>query len=371
VSELVALLSELVAVDSVNPTLVRGGAGEGELARLVANWLDRAGLDVDVHEVAPGRPNVVAVARGTGSGRSLLLDAHVDTVGVEGMSEPFGARVEGGRLYGRGAYDTKAGLAAIMLAAADAGGRRLRGDVIVAAVADEEAASLGTQALVGRVRADAAIVAEPTELGLAVAHKGFVAAEIETRGRAAHGSRYDLGIDAIVRMGRVLVRLAELDESLRRDRPPHPLLGGGSVHASTVEGGRELSTYPDRCLLRLERRTIPGETPALVAEELNALLDGIDGEARVLFHREPLETSPDEPIVRLVADEAARVLGCRPEPVGVPFWTDAALLSAAGIPTVVLGPGGEGAHAEVEWVDLADAERLVEILGAVAAAFCV
>jgi acetylornithine deacetylase len=292
------------------------------------------------------------------------LNAHTDTVGTAGMTAPHEPRIEDGRLYGRGAYDMKAGLAAAMDAAARARGRRLRGDVIVAAVIDEEVASLGTQALLERQRADAAIVTEPTELRVAVAHKGFVAFELETRGRAAHGSRPDLGIDAIARMGQVLVRLEELDRGLR-SRPSHPLLASGSLHASLIEGGQEFSSYPERCVVRGERRTVPGETVELVADELRLLLGELDGTARTLFSREPFETRVDEPIVELVRRHAGDA-----EVVGVPFWADSALLAAAGIPTVLFGPGGEGAHAVVEWVDLGETRRCADVLLATALEFC-
>jgi acetylornithine deacetylase len=364
VSELANLTAELVCIDSVNPDLVEGAAGEGDIARFAAGWLERAGLDAELDEVAPGRFNAVGVARGTGGGSSLMLNAHMDTVGVAGMEAPFDGRVEDGRLYGRGAYDMKASLAASMLAGAEAVRRGLRGDVIVTAVCDEEVASIGTARVAERYGADAAIVTEPTEERLALAHRGFVAWEIEVAGRAAHGSRPDLGIDAIARTGHVLVRLEELDRRLRAD-PTHALLGSGSVHASIVAGGQEFSSYPAHCLLKGERRTIPGETVAQVESELRDLLGDLEGESRVVFAREPFEVGEDTEIAHLVRGHAGD-----PEVVGVPFWADAALLAAAGIPTVVFGPVGEGAHAVVEWVDVASAERCLEVYTAVAAEFC-
>jgi acetylornithine deacetylase len=363
-SALKELLADLVRIDSVNPDLIEGAAGEGEIARFVAGWLADAGLEVDVEEVAPGRLNAVGVAAGSGGGKALLLNAHTDTVGVAGMERPFEPVVEGGRMRGRGAYDMKAGLAAIMLAGAEAVGAGLRGDVIVTAVCDEEVASIGTARIAERYRADAAVVAEPTELRLALAHRGFVGFEIEARGRAAHGSRPDLGIDAIARMGHVLVGIEELDRRLRAD-PTHPLLGSGSLHASVIEGGQEFSSYPERCLLKGERRTIPGEGVEHVEGELRQLLGEVDGQIRVVVAREPFETPADAPIAELVSRHAGG-----PEVVGVPFWADSALLAAAGIPTVVFGPAGEGAHAVEEWVDLASAERCAEIYAAVARELC-
>jgi acetylornithine deacetylase len=356
---LVELAALLVALDSVNPELIAGAAGESELAEFVAGWCRRAGLDVELVG-PPERPSVVAIARGSGGGRSLMLNAHLDTVGVAGMDAPFEPRVQDGRLYGRGAYDMKGALAAILAAAAQA--TDLRGDVIVTAVADEELASIGTTAVLERVRADAAIVVEPTELKLAVTHKGFVGFEIETHGVAAHGSRPHLGVDAIAKMGPVLVALKALDERLQTGTR-HPLVGSGSLHASLIEGGQEFSSYPARCLLSGERRTIPGETAEQVEVELRELAG--DAEWRLTVSREPFEVAEDDGFVQLVARIAAE-----PDPVGVSFWADSGLISAAGIPTVLYGPIGDGAHAEVEWVDLASVERVRDVVLAVAGAWC-
>ncbi|MDQ4081382.1 MAG: M20/M25/M40 family metallo-hydrolase [Actinomycetota bacterium] len=374
--ELSDLVSKLVAIDSVNPELIPGARGEVELARFVAAWLERAGLDVEVEDAAPGRPNVVAVARGTGGGRSLLLNAHLDTVGVAGMERPHDPYVENGRLYGRGAYDMKGSLAAIMLVAAEAARRGLAGDVLVAAVADEEVESVGAQAVARRRRVDAVIVAEPTELRVAVCHRGFVAFEAETRGRAAHGSRPDLGIDAIAKMGRVLVGLEELDRTLRAG-PQHPLLGTGSLHASVIEGGQEYSSYPARCLLKAERRTLPGETPELLLAEVGEVVRrGAEGDpdfhcdVRVGLARDPFQVDAEASIVQAVRRHAARVLASEPPLVGVPFWTDAGIFSGAGMPTVVFGPAGEGAHAVVEWIDLESLAACAEIYLAVAEEVC-
>ncbi len=368
---LVELLSRLIAIDSVNPRLADGAPGEAEIARLVAEWLEGAGLEVELEEVAPARPNVVAVARGKGDGRTLLLNAHTDTVGVAGMQSPFEPRLEGDRLYGRGAYDMKGGLAAIMLAGAEAARLDLAGDVVVAAVCDEELESIGTQALVDSRSADGAIVTEPTGLELVIAHKGFVGFEIETRGRAAHGSRPDLGIDAIAKMGAVLSGIEQLDQTLRGTEG-HAVLGTGSLHASLIEGGQEYSSYPERCLLTGERRTVPRESPVTVERELRAILDeraaadpDFDAALRMGFSRGPFEIAREDPFVELVRRHAGD-----PPLTGVGYWTDAALIAGAGIPAVLFGPGGEGAHAVVEWVDLDSVARCTEVLVAVARDFC-
>jgi acetylornithine deacetylase len=361
--ELARLVEDLVAIDSVNPDLVPGGAGEHAIARLVERWLRSAGLETRLVEAAPGRPNVVAVARGRGGGRTLLLNAHLDTVGVAGMERPFEARLEGDRLHGRGAYDMKGGLAAIMFAGAAAVGAGLAGDVVVAAVADEELGSLGTEALVREVRADGAVIPEPTDLAVAVAHRGFVGFEVETRGVAAHGSRPDLGVDAIARMGAAIVALNE-EASRLADGPAHPLLGTASLHCSTVEGGQELSSYPARCLLAGERRTLPGETRADAEHELAEALAGCDVEVRAGVSRDAYACDPEAEIAQLVCRHAGG------EPAGAAFWTDAALLGTAGIPTVLYGPSGGGAHAEVEWVDLPSVGLVRDVLVAVARDFC-
>jgi acetylornithine deacetylase len=367
---LVDLLSRLVAIDSVNPSLVPGGAGEGAIAAFVAGWARDAGLEAQVLEDTPGRPSVIVRSRGAGGGRTLLLCGHLDTVTVAGMDAPLTPRVDGDRLYGRGAYDMKAGVAAALLACSEAAARGLAGDVVVAAVADEEHASLGVREALRAVEADAAIVTEPTELDLVVAHKGFVWAEIDVAGRAAHGSRPHLGVDAIVKAGPVLIALGALDGRLAARE--HPLLGRGSVHASVISGGAELSSYPARCVIGLERRTLPGETAAGVEAELAALVAeaGVEATHRILLVREPFETDPTSPVVAALVDARRNATGLTPGVAGASYWADSAFLGAAGIPTVVFGPGGEGAHADVEWVSIDDTVAVVETLIAVAGALC-
>jgi acetylornithine deacetylase len=373
--ELTALLTQLVEIDSVNPSLARDGAGERQLARFVGGWLEKAGLEVVFEEVTPGRDNVIAIARGRGTGRSLLLNAHLDTVGVGNMQNPHAAVIREGRLYGRGALDTKGGLAAYMLAAAHAKTLNLPGDVILTAVADEEYASLGTERLVEKWRADAALVAEPTDLEIVATHKGFVWIEIETYGVAAHGSKPEIGVDAIAKMGKILVEIENLGKTLAR-KPLHRLLGAGSLHASLVRGGQEWSTYPDRCLLSVERRTLPGETTAQVQAEIEGILGKLAGEDpdfkaayKLVFEREPLETSSDSLILTSIVNQSRRLKG-QGKVTGFSGWTDAALLNAAGIPALVFGPVGEGLHGAVEWVDLASVQSCYEIVLAVAEDFC-
>jgi len=375
-NQLEGLLSDLVAINSINPDLVPGAPGEAALAHYIANWLERAGLEVQLDPSIPERPNVVGIARGTGGGKTLLLNGHMDTVGIAGMAQPHQPGIRDGRLYGRGAYDMKAGVAACMLAVAAAKQQHLRGDVIFTAVIDEEYAGRGTMAIAERYRADAAIVAEPTELQLIVAHKGFVWLEIETLGVAAHGSRPDLGVDAIANMGPVLVELQRLDQRLRA-HPAHSLLGSGSVHASLIAGGQELSSYPERCILSVERRTVPGESPEHVEAELQAIVEALrradpafQAVVRRGLDRAPLDTPAEATVAPALARVAERVLRRSPAIAGAPYWTDAATLWAAGIPTVLFGPTGAGAHATEEWVDLASVGACAEIYLATAVEIC-
>jgi acetylornithine deacetylase len=270
----------------------------------------------------------------------------------------------------------KGALAACMVAASEAGRLGLRGDVILAAVADEEAASLGTTSVLERLKADAAVVPEFTGLEVCLAHKGFVWLEVETKGKAAHGSRHEDGVDAVAKMGKVLVELENLDVALRSS-PSHKLLGSGSLYASTVTGGQELSSYPERCLLEMERRTVPGENAQGAEGEVREILERLAAddpdfatEVRTTVVRDPYEAASEELIVGLVRKRAKEASGREPGYTGSAGWMDAALLAAAGIPTVVYGPGGSGAHAAVEWVELDDLEVLRRVLLSTVEEFC-
>ncbi|HLG54944.1 MAG TPA: M20/M25/M40 family metallo-hydrolase [Vicinamibacterales bacterium] len=363
----IVLLRDLVAIDSINPSLVAGARGEADVARRIAGELEAIGLRVEITEVAPGRPNVVGVLEGRAPGRSLMFCGHTDTVGVHGMIRPFDAEVRDGRLYGRGAQDMKGGVAAMIGAARQLAGGLERGRLIVAALVDEEHASLGADALVTRWRADAAVVTEPTGLDVAVAHKGFQWVAVETRGRAAHGSRPLEGRDAILRMGRVLTGLETLDRRLQRG-PSHTLLGTASLHASIVEGGHELSSYPAHAALQFERRTLPGESSTAALDEANEILAGlraedpeIEAEARMVFGRDAYEIDPADPLPALLID-AATAVGSASSIVGMTFWTDAAILGGAGIPSVLFGPGGAGLHSREEYVLVEDVCRCRDAL---------
>ncbi len=377
-SQITEVLSKLVAIESVNPDLVPGGSGEGAIARHLAQSLQSAGLEARLEEVSPGRLNVIGVLKGKGGGRNLMLNGHLDTVGVAGMEAPFMPRIENGLLYGRGAQDMKGGVAAALVAVATlAREPRLRGDVVFAGVADEEYKSAGTRALLASgVRADAAIVMEPTGLEVATAHKGFAWAEVETLGRAAHGSRPEEGLDAIVFMGRVLVEIERLQESLNAG-PGHALLGCGSIHASLISGGQELSSYPAQCRLNLERRLVPGEDGTTFDGELQAIVSKLSApdprfKARITmgYSAQALETPREAAIAQTLAHAARSVMG-HEAPFGTQsFWTDAALLSEAGIPSVLFGPGGAGLHSASEYVRLDHVLQCAETLAACARDFC-
>lgn len=371
------LLRRMVRIDSRNPSLVPGAPGELALAAFVRDVLTSWGLDARLQEAAPGRPNVIATLRGTGGGRSLMFNGHLDVVGVDGMTHaPFDAEERDGRVFGRGASDMKGGVAAMCAAAARLRGT-LKGDLVITAVVDEEWQSIGTNALIAAgIRADAAVVTEPTRLGLMPAHKGFAWLQATVLGRAAHGSRWDIGIDAIRHAGLLLSELDRVDrEELPRRR--HELLGRPSLHASSIEGGTGLSTYPDRCVVRIERRTIPGETADDALREIRAACESVRGavpelrtEVDLLFAQPPSDVPLNAPIAQALA---SAMIGQRLDasPVGMSAWTDAALLNAAGVPAICFGPGDMGlAHAAEEYIDLAEVERAIETLSALATSWC-
>lgn len=388
------LLQDLVRIDSVNPSLVPGAAGEAEIAAYIADYLRASGFMVYVDEAAPGRASVMAALPGTRRHEApgLVLCGHTDTVGIANMTDPpFDGRIEGDRLYGRGSLDMKCGDAAILHAARTiAAEGPLEGDLVLGLVADEEYASIGVEQFVVKLRERglhpaAGIVTEPTNLAVVHAHKGFTWGRIETIGHGAHGSAYAAGIDAIALMGRVITRLEALDRTVLPQRT-HPLLGRASVHCSSISGGVELSTYPDRCTLEIERRLLPSETPAAARDEIEGILamlraEGSDFRATYtqFFERSPLEVAEDAPIVRAIDAAAAPVLGSAPTHTGMSGWTDAQVLDGAGIQSVLFGPGSEPnptagmfahAHAAVEYASLSSTATCSQILAAIARSFC-
>lgn len=368
----VALARVLVGTPSVNPELESGGAGEADIAPLCAGLLEGWGLETRVDEVAPGRLNVVG--RLAGRGPTLLLNGHLDTVGVEGMSgDPFGAEVRGGRLHGRGACDMKGGVAALMATAHRLAGSSHRPELVVALTADEEHASIGMAHLVSQgVEADLAVVCEPTSLAIMPAHKGFVWIRARFRGRAAHGSRPELGVDAIRHAALWMTRLEAHADALSRGSA-HPLLGHGSFHAGTIRGGSAESVYPDLCELVLERRTLPGEETDAVLAPLREALEGLhadepalDAELEVILERPGTAVPLDAPLVGGLR-AALSERGLEPRILGMSAWVDAAYLNEAGIPAVCFGPGSiEQAHTADEWIDVAEIRACTDVLEAFA-----
>ncbi|MCR4340705.1 MAG: M20/M25/M40 family metallo-hydrolase [Gemmatimonadaceae bacterium] len=386
----VALAQALVRIDSVNPTLVPGGAGEMEAAEFLAATLRKWGFLTGITEAAPGRPNVVAT--GGNGPRSILLNGHLDVVGTEGMwHAPFDGEIKNGRLWGRGSADMKAGIAAMCAAAVRSwdAGDDLR--VTIAAVCDEEYESIGTRALLASgIEADAAIVTEPTRLAIAPAHRGFAWIDIEFEGVAAHGSRYDIGMDAITHAGLLLAELDVYNVAVLTHRT-HPLLGHASLHASLIRGGTGMSTYPEACVLSVERRTIPRESagfkwsewlqfsPASFDDsdppkpdplaEINAAIrrlkervPNLKATATLKTAQLPSDVPVSAPIVRAL-EAALEDEGEEPRIEGLTAWTDAALFNAAGIPAICFGPGDIAlAHAAEEYVPLDEIQTATAVL---------
>jgi acetylornithine deacetylase len=363
-----ALASDLIAIDSVNPALVPGARGEADICDHLADRLRRNGFDVDivVPPGAPTRPSILAVRDG-GPGRTVILNGHVDTVGVEGMPEPFLPRLVDGRLQGRGACDMKSGVAGLVVAAEAVAAGAGPGRVVVALVADEEDASLGTISVLaelGRrgIVGDVCLVGEPTSLDLAVAHRGYALVRASLRGRAAHSSRPEEGVNAISHLGRLVEAVDEAGRHLQ-GREPHPMLGHGSLVTTVVRGGLAPFSIPAGAEAIVERRTLPGETGETARAEIEAVLAAlrdadpqVDGTVDVLLERDSWEAQPRGPAAELMTgldDGLAGAGAAPPRPVGAPYWMESALWQAAGVPAVVCGPAGGGLHAVDEWVDVA------------------
>lgn len=373
----VALARALVQIDSRNPTLVPGSPGEGECARAFASILDDWGFSVEMTDSPPGRPNVLA-RLGPADTPALMLNGHLDVVGVEGMiHEPFSAEVRDNRIYGRGSADMKGGLAAMCAAALAAASPQAKRQILITAVVDEEYDSIGMRALLDSgVRAEAAIITEPTRLAICPAHRGFAWVDISLRGRAAHGSRYDLGVDAITHAALLLTELDGVEQT-RESGPLHPLLGRGSLHASKIHGGVGYSTYPEQCDLAMERRMLPGESVEKALREITDACERVkatrpDFDARVTLSTAqlPSDVSPDAPIVRRLKGALEREnLTVAIE--GLSAWTDAALLNEAGIPAICFGPGDIGlAHAAEEFVPIEEIGVATRVLTRVVREWC-
>jgi len=378
-NSLLNLLQDLIRIESVNPSLSDSGSGELKIARFIAEHLADGGLEVNLHNLGNQRANVVGHLKGRGEGPVLLLNGHMDTVGSVGMTDkPFRPDFKQGRVYGRGALDMKGGLAAMIAAvlAVAESNWQLKGDVLLTCVADEEYISLGTEALVNDYHADAAVVCEPTDLQIVIAHKGYAWARVDVFGRRAHGSRPDLGIDAIAKAGRILTELERLETALASGKR-HPLLGFPSAHASLIKGGLEISSYPDRCRIEVERRLLPNENAQTFSSELEEIINRIQAsdpdfraQHEVFFSRPALEVSPNQPVIRSLRNACRQVIGKEPETAGAGGWLDSALLAAAGIPSVIFGPSGKGMHAAEEYVDFDSVVTTAQVLVRTILDFC-
>lgn len=361
-----ALLASLIEADSTNPVLEPGGAGEAEVAGLIAEFLQGLGLMVDVWDAAPGRPNVVGVLPGRGRGRSLMFCGHTDVVaaGVEG----FRPRIENGIMHGRGTADMKAGIVSAMRAVERlAAGPPLEGDVLVACVVDEEWASVGVESLVERHRADAAVLPEQTDLEIVFAHGGFVWYDLVTEGVESAGGEPDLGLDAIALMAPMLEEIAKLDRRLAASATAE--WGRPGIHASTIRGGQSYPTIPAECVVGVERCLMPGESVAMAMAEIDDLLaagaaadDRFKGRCDVVIAREPVAVDRDHPLVRRLVAATSTELGMPPVVRSDYGWTDAGVLVEAGIPCVVFGPTGGGLHTAAEWVDLQSVDACARVL---------
>lgn len=378
-NELLHLLQEMIRIESVNPNLSQEGSGESQLATYLGAYMASFGLEVQYQTFADGRKNAIGILRGSGGAKSLLFNGHIDTVGITDMDiDPFGGEFKDGKVYGRGSMDMKSGVAAMIQATKiiAESGEQLKGDLIVACVGDEEFLSKGTEKLLEDFRADAAIVTEPTDMQVMLAHKGFVWTNLRVHGKAAHGSRPEVGKDAILEASYLLQELLKW-ENEELPKRSHPLLGRPSLHASIIKGGTEISVYPHLCELSVEWRTLPGEDRAFVEEQLKEVIARaivaypdlkVDYEMDV--ERHPLEVSKEAEIVKLLDQCFEQSLGKAAQHGGIGFWTDAALLSQAGIPSVIFGPSGKGLHGAVEYVDFQSVVDCTEILRKTALEFC-
>jgi len=372
------VLIQLVQTDSRNPSMVADAPGEEYIGSVLADLMLEMGLKVTTNELAPGRVNVVGTLPGTGKGRSLILNGHMDTVGVDEMENPFSGFIEEGRLYGRGSQDMKGSLSAMLgsIKALVDDGISLAGDVILTAVADEENQSMGTIELVKSLKADAAIVTEPTDLQVVSAHRGWIWYEVEVEGKAAHGSRFQDGKDAVLLMGRFLVELEKFRAVLIQ-REGHHLTGPPSIHTSLIKGGSDMCTYPPRCTVSIERRTVSGESEPQVTQEIQRIINKLmeedpDYSARIklIAERSALDTDPNSGIMRALKEAYQNQQGKPAQITGAAYWTDAALLAEAGMESVLIGPAGAGLHSAVEWVDLESVYDLAEILTETAVLYC-
>lgn len=370
------LLMDVISINSMNPSMTEEGVGENQLAEYLGTYFQKLGLEVS-YQQTEGRKNIIAVLQGAGNGKSLILNAHTDTVGREGMENPFTPEIKEGRIYGRGAYDMKGGLVSILLAIKElvTSGKRLTGDLIFAGVVDEEYASIGTEALVADYSADAAILCEPTDMRVVIANKGFSWIKMTVFGKASHGSKPHLGIDAIDQARKVMNAFHQMQQEFNKNK--HQYVGTPAIRISKIEGGLGLSTVADQCTLYIERRTLPHMKQQDVQKELEDVIQQLksedsdfDAEFEFIIFRGGLELSEDELIVKVLKSNHQEITKSVPEISGEPWWMDSALMGEHGIPTVVIGPTGDGAHAKIEYVEINSVVTLANILEKTVIEFC-
>ncbi len=372
-------LQKLISINSVNPDLDQDGPGEREIAIFIKDLLSNTGFEVKLQDLGCNRINLTALLKGTGGGRTLMLNGHMDTVDTRGMTiDPFDPVFSDGKVYGRGSLDMKAGIAAILSASGAVvnSGIKLKGDLLLTFVADEEYKSIGTEAVAENWHADGAIICEPTDMKLVLAHKGFTWERIAFHGKAAHGSRPDEGVDAIMHAGIFLAALDNFQREVLKKRK-HPLLGSPSVHASLIDGGIGISTYPDSCIMEFERRTIPGETPETVREEIESLLLELGRrypdflvDHEQYFVRNPLEIDKGDRLVKCLGGSWKNIMGFPVEVGGFSGWADSAILKDKGIPAVNFGPAGRGLHAAEEYVEFQSVIDCTKVLTDTIITFC-
>ncbi len=372
-------LQKLISINSVNPDLDQDGPGEREIAIFIKDLVSQIGFEIKLQDLGDNRINLTALLKGTGGGRTLMLNGHMDTVDTKGMTiDPFDPVFSDGKVYGRGSLDMKAGIAAILSAsrAIVDSGTKLKGDLLLTFVVDEEYKSIGTEAVAETCHAHGAIICEPTDMKLVLAHKGFTWERILFHGKAAHGSRPDEGVDAITHSGIFLAAIDDFQRKVLAERK-HPLLGSPSVHASLIAGGIGISTYPDSCMLEFERRTIPGETPEGVKEEIESILVELGrkypdfmADHEQYFVRNPLEIDEGDRLVKCLGGSWKNVMGFPVEVAGFSGWADSAILNDKGIPAVNFGPAGKGLHAAEEYVEFQSVIDCTKVLTDTIITYC-
>ena len=369
-------LIDLVKINSVNPSLEKGGIGEIEIGNYIHHLLQSLGFESTIITIAPNRVNVIGRWKGTGGGKSLMLNAHMDTVGILGMEDPFAAAIKDGKLYGRGAYDMKGSIAAMLGVAKQISENKIRldGDLFLTFVADEEFQSIGAQQLAKQLKVDACIVTEPTNLKICLGHRGFGVYEITTEGKIAHGGLHKIGIDANLKMAMVMSEINKLSQKITAEKI-HPLCGEASLHLPTIHGGQSLFVYAGKCTIQVERRTIPGEKETVVFNEFSNILNELSDQdkdfkasIKQLIWRKPYEIQKDATIVKSLKKSVNQFHPS--EFIGHTWWEDSALFGEVGIETVIIGPTGGGIHQQVEWVELESVKTLSAILFQTVKDFC-